>query len=104
MTQNDKIRWLYKPAVWTSCLTPIAWLGWLIANNSLTANPTEFTNQYLGIWAIRILWIALAVTPLVLVTGWKNAVRFRRLIGLFAFFYVALHVASYSNRSTHICS
>ena len=95
MTSNDKIRLLYKPAVWVLCLLPIFWLGWLLANKDLTANPAEFTNQYLGGWAIRFLWVALAVTPVVLITGWKNFVRFRRLIGLFSFFYVVLHVTSY---------
>lgn len=95
MTMNDKIRWLYKPLVWVLCLLPLAWLGWLIINQDLTANPAEFMNRYLGEWAIRILWVAMAVTPLKILTGWKQAVRFRRLIGLFAFFYLVLHVASY---------
>ena len=95
MTTNDKIRWVYKPIVWGLGLMPLAWLAWLVVNQDLTANPAEFMNRYLGEWAIRILWVALAVTPLKILTGWKQAVRFRRLIGLFAFFYVVLHVASY---------
>ena len=95
MTQNKKIRWLYKPTIWLLCLLPIAYLFALIAENSLPTNPTEFTNQYLGIWAIRFLWITLSLTPLALITGWKNVIRFRRLVGLFAFFYVTLHVSSY---------
>ncbi len=66
-----------------------------MANQSLTANPAEFMNLYLGEWAIRILWAALAVTPVKILTGWKQVTRFRRLIGLFALFYVILHVASY---------
>jgi len=61
----------------------------------LTANPVEFINRYLGDWALRFLLIGLAVTPLRIVTGWKQVVRLRRLLGLFAFFYVALHVANY---------
>ena len=95
MTPNDRIRWIAKPAVWLLCLMPLMWLGWRIANQDLTANPAEFMNRYLGDWALRMLWTALAVTPLMIVTGWKPALRFRRLLGLFAFFYVALHVASY---------
>ncbi|MEK9723569.1 MAG: protein-methionine-sulfoxide reductase heme-binding subunit MsrQ [Rhodospirillaceae bacterium] len=95
MTSNDRIRWVFKPAVWLLCLLPLAWLAWRVANQDLTANPAEFMNRYLGEWALRLLWVALAVTPLRVLTGWNQAVRFRRLLGLFAFFYVALHVASY---------
>jgi len=95
MTNNDKIRWIAKPAVWVLCLMPLVWLGWLVINQDLSANPAEFMNRYLGEWALRILWVALAVTPLKILTGWKQAVRFRRLLGLFAFFYVTLHVSSY---------
>ena len=95
MTSNDKIRWFYKPAVWIICLIPIGWFGWLVTTQNLTANPTEFTNQYFGLWAIRILWATLAVTPITIITGWKSLVRFRRLIGLFAFFYASLHLTSY---------
>jgi len=95
MTSNDKIRWIYKPIVWVVLLMPIAWLGWLLVNKNLTANPTEFINQYLGVWGIRILWITLAVTPIASISGWKSLIRFRRLTGLFAFFYVFLHVTRY---------
>jgi len=95
MNANDKIFWAVKPIIWVLCVLPLAWLSWLIFNQNLTANPPEFINRYFGEWAIRILWVALAVTPLKILTGWKQAVRLRRLIGLFAFFYVVLHVASY---------
>ena len=95
MNAYDKIFWALKPIIWVLCMLPLAWLSWLILNQGLTANPTEFVNRYLGEWAIRILWVALAVTPVKILTGWKQVARFRRLIGLFAFFYVVLHVASY---------
>ena len=99
--KRDPIVWVVKPAVWVLCLAPLAWLGWLVADavffggRGLTANPVEFINRYLGDWALRFLLIGLAVTPLRIVTGWKQVVRLRRLLGLFAFFYVALHVANY---------
>ena len=95
MKANEKICWVFKSIIWALCLLPLAWLGWLIVNQDLTANPAEFMNRYLGEWAIRILWVALAVTPVKVLTGWKQVLLFRRLIGLFAFFYVVLHVTSY---------
>lgn len=99
--KRDPIVWIVKPAVWVLGLAPLAWLGWLVADTALLggrglgANPVEFINLYLGDWAIRILLVALAVTPVRILTGWKQVVRLRRLIGLFAFFYVVLHVANY---------
>lgn len=95
MTPNNRIRWIAKPAVWVLCLAPLGVLVWRIVNQDLTANPAEFMNRYLGEWALRILWLALAVTPLRIITSWNQAIRFRRLLGLFAFFYVTLHVSSY---------
>lgn len=99
--RRDPIAWYVKPAVWVLCLAPLAWLAWLVADayfyggRGLTANPVEFINRYLGDWALRGLLIALAVTPLRILSGWKQVVRLRRLLGLFAYFYVVLHVANY---------
>ena len=100
-TKRDSMVWIIKPLVWVLCLAPLAWLGWLVADavlfqgRGLTANPVEFINRYLGDWALRGLLVALAVTPVRILTGWKQVVRLRRLLGLFAFFYVVLHVSSY---------
>ena len=99
--RRDPVVWIVKPVVWVLSLAPLAWLGWLVADallfggRGLTANPVEFINRYLGDWALRFLLIALAVTPVKILTGWKQAIRLRRLLGLFAFFYVVLHVSSY---------
>lgn len=95
MTADQRLRWLAKPIVWGGALMPLLWLGWRVYTQDLTANPAEFMNRYLGDWALRFLLIALAVTPLRKITGWTGWVRFRRLLGLFAFFYVFLHLASY---------
>jgi len=95
MTPENRIRWLAKPVVWLVCLTPLAQLVWLTATNDLGANPQEFMNRFLGDWAIRLLLVALAVTPLRMFTDWNVVLRFRRLLGLFAFFYIYLHLASY---------
>lgn len=99
--RRDLMVWVIKPIVWALCLAPLAWLGWLATDTfvyggrGLSANPVEFINLYLGDWAIRILLVSLAVTPFKILTGWKQVVRLRRLLGLFAFFYVALHVTNY---------
>ncbi|MBT6095468.1 MAG: sulfoxide reductase heme-binding subunit YedZ [Rhodospirillaceae bacterium] len=95
MTPDQRLRWIAKPAVWLLALGPLAWLAWRVFNQDLTANPAEFMNRYLGEWALRMLFVALAVTPLRRLTGQVEVMRFRRLVGLFAFFYVALHVSSY---------
>ncbi len=99
--RRDPIVWIVKPLVWAGCLAPLAWLSWLIADaamfggRGLGANPVEFINLYTGDWAIRFLLLSLALTPIKIVTGWAQVIRLRRLIGLFAFFYVVLHVANY---------
>jgi sulfoxide reductase heme-binding subunit YedZ len=95
MTSDQRIRWVAKPAVWLLALMPLAWLVWRAVNQDLGPNPAEAMNRFLGDWALRFLLIALAVTPVRLITGNTTVVRFRRLLGLFAFFYVALHLSSY---------
>ena len=93
-TDAHRIRVL-KPLVHLASLAPLAWLFWLGASAQFGPNPAEFINRYSGDWAIRFLLIALAVTPLRGLTGWTGAMRFRRMLGLYAFFYALLHVASY---------
>ncbi|NQV98176.1 MAG: sulfoxide reductase heme-binding subunit YedZ [Rhodospirillales bacterium] len=95
MTQDRLIRHVLKPLLWLLCLAPLAGLGWLAYTGGLTANPIEFLNRYLGEWALKFLLIALTVTPLRSLTGWAGIIRFRRLLGLFAFFYVVLYLSSY---------
>lgn len=87
-------RWL-KPAVFACSLAPLAWLVWQALFGYLGVNPIETVNRFLGDWALRFLLIALAVTPLRKVTGWAPLARLRRMLGLFAFFYVCLHLSSY---------
>lgn len=88
------MRWL-KPAAFAVALLPLAWLLWRAGFGSLGVNPVETINRYLGDWALRFLLIALAVTPVRQWTGWSALARLRRMMGLFAFFYVCLHLASY---------
>ncbi len=101
MTRETAIRWVAKPIVFTSALLPLAWLAWVVATSDLGpkgplgANPIEYVIRFFGDWAIRFLLLALAVTPASQITGWTQLVRFRRMIGLYAFFYVCLHMSSY---------
>lgn len=84
-----------KPLVFALCLAPLAWLAVAAASGGLGANPIEATNRFLGDWALRFLLIALAVTPLGELTARAGLTRYRRMLGLFAFAYACLHVASY---------
>ena len=101
MTRETAIRWVAKPIVFTAALMPMAWIAWTAVASGfgptgpLGANPIEYINRYLGDWAIRFLLMALAVTPVRGITGWTPLIRFRRMIGLFAFFYACLHLSSY---------
>jgi sulfoxide reductase heme-binding subunit YedZ len=71
------------------------WLVRAIVTGDLSANPLEDITHATGIWALRFLCITLAVTPLRRVTGWTSAIRFRRMLGLFAFFYGSVHLLIY---------
>jgi len=95
LTKEQRIRWIAKPLVFTLCLAPLMWLGWQAFAGGLGANPIEAVNRFLGDWALRFLLISLAVTPLKAVLGLPVLIRFRRMLGLYAFFYVFLHLSSY---------
>jgi len=84
-----------KPLVFLLCLLPLALLVWRIAAGRLGANPVEAVLHFTGAWGLRLLLVTLAVTPLRRLTGRGWLLRFRRMLGLFAFFYVVLHVAVY---------
>jgi methionine sulfoxide reductase heme-binding subunit len=84
-----------KPLLFVLCLGPVAWLAWAAAADALGANPiSEITNET-GVWTLRFLALTLAITPLRRATGWNVLVRFRRMLGLFAFFYGSLHFLTY---------
>lgn len=93
MNTVDQIRLVWKPIVFLLCLLPF---GLVITDlfeitGSLGANPVEAMLDRFGNWSIRFLLIALAVTPLRKLTGRNWLTRFRRMLGLFAFFYVLMH-------------
>ena len=84
-----------KPAVFVLGCLPLAWLVAAAAGGNLGVNPIEYVIRFNGDWALRFLLIALAVTPVRLLTGWADIGRVRRMLGLFAFFYVCLHILAY---------
>ena len=87
-------RWL-KVLVFFLCLAPVGWLGWRAWNQDLSANPIEFITRYTGDWTLRFLVFTLAITPLRKLLRLPDLIKFRRMIGLFAFFYSCLHFTTY---------
>jgi len=82
-----------KPLVFALAMVPLARLFVLGFTDSLGANPVEFVTRSTGAWALIMLCATLAVTPLRRLTGWNPLIRLRRMLGLFSFFYAALHFA-----------
>jgi methionine sulfoxide reductase heme-binding subunit len=80
-----------KILVFVLALVPLFWLGWDAFNDRLTANPIEFITHYTGDWTLRLIIIGLFITPLRKIFNWPDLIRYRRMIGLFAFFYGCLH-------------
>ena len=87
-------KWMKVP-VFALCLAPALLLVWRGFNGGLGANPIEFITHATGDWTLRFLAITLAVTPLRKLLRLPELVRFRRMLGLFAFFYVCLHLMTY---------
>ena len=85
-----KIRWT-KVLLFLVCLAPLFWAGWRAWNQDLTANPIEYITHFTGDWTIRFLVFTLAVSPLRKLLHQPQWIRYRRMIGLFAFFYGFLH-------------
>jgi sulfoxide reductase heme-binding subunit YedZ len=87
-------RWLSfvaKPMLFMACLVPFALLVKGVLDGDLGANPLERVTDVTGQWGLRFLLLTLAVTPLRRLTGWNRLLRFRRMLGLFVFFYISLH-------------
>ena len=94
-------RRILKSGLFILMAVPAVWLGWQLSlalaqmPNELSANPIEYSNRFLGDWALRYLFLSLAITPLCDWFGTRAFMPYRRMIGLYAFFMVALHVSSY---------
>lgn len=89
------IRKLIKPPLFVAALAPLGWLVFIVLTGRTSANPAEDILLTTGIWALRFLLITLAITPLRRLTGWNALIQYRRMLGLFAFFYASVHLASY---------
>lgn len=87
---------LAKPVVFVLCLLPLAWLIYATVSNQLGANPAEALIRATGDWTLRALCLVLAVTPLRVMTSTPQLARFRRMLGVYVFFYGLLHLLSYS--------
>ena len=85
-----------KPTLFAICLLPFAWLFYSALTMQLGANPQEALIRATGDWTLRFLCIVLAVTPLRTIAGLPALARFRRMLGLFVYFYVVVHLLSYS--------
>jgi sulfoxide reductase heme-binding subunit YedZ len=85
-----------KILLFTNALVPLALLSFDAARGNLGANPVEFFLRTTGVLTLVFLLVTLAVTPLRKYFGWNNLVKFRRMLGLFAFFYAFLHLLTYS--------
>jgi sulfoxide reductase heme-binding subunit YedZ len=77
------------------CLIPLLWLFFDIAFDRLGSNPIQALHIRLGDWALRFLWLTLAITPIQTVTKWRGMTVYRQLFGLYTFFYATLHLLGY---------
>jgi sulfoxide reductase heme-binding subunit YedZ len=93
---NWLLRPTAKPTVFALCLLPFIWLFYRALADQLGANPQEVLIRATGDWALRFLCTVLAVTPLRVLSKTPSLARFRRMLGLFMYFYVLLHFLSYS--------
>jgi sulfoxide reductase heme-binding subunit YedZ len=95
MTQSQVIRRIVKPIVFAACLSPAAALLYNALWGDLGVNPLETLTNETGIWTLRLLVATIAITPIRWITKWNPIITFRRMIGLFAFFYGTVHFSIY---------
>lgn len=86
---------LLKVLVWALCLSPVSLLAWKATHDDLGANPLSEITFSTGHWTLYLLLITLAISPLRKLSGLNWLIRFRRMVGLFAFFYGCLHLMTY---------
>ena len=85
-----------KPVVFFAALLPLAWLIYAAVFDHLGANPAEALIRATGDWTLRMLCVVLAITPLRTITGFHSLASYRRMVGLFVYFYAVLHLLSYA--------
>lgn len=94
MTPTEWRRWVLKPIAWILCLAPLGYLAYSLSQDP-GANPIETVTNFTGIWTLRLIVLTLAITPLRWLTGINQLINYRRLVGLFAFFYGSIHFVIY---------
>jgi len=87
---------LAKPAVFLAALLPLAWIAWKYAHGRLGANPIRELEIETGLWTLRMLAITLTITPFRRATGWNGIQKYRRMLGLFTFFYASVHLSMWA--------
>ena len=92
---------IVKVFVFMAALLPLTWLVWKTLHNDLGANPVEFVTHATGDWALIFLLSSLAVTPLRKIAHFPDLIRFRRMLGLYAFFYASLHLLTFAGLDHH---
>jgi methionine sulfoxide reductase heme-binding subunit len=95
MTTSQSIKWVYKPAVFVLCLIPLLYFVWYAQFQGLGEEPVKAVTHFTGDWTLRFLLLTLGITPLRRISGFNTLLRFRRMLGLFAFFYACLHFTIY---------
>jgi len=91
---NTRTLGYLKALIFVLCLLPAARAAWIVLHGQ-AVNPIEFITRSLGTWTLVMLMLTLSITPLRRLTGWSALLKFRRMLGLFAFFYVTLHFLTY---------
>src|SRR5437870_868455 len=86
---------ILKILIFVAALGPLAWLIRAGLTGNLSANPLSDITNETGVWTLRFVCVTLSITPLRRLTGWNALIRFRRMTGLFAFFYGTLHFLTY---------
>ena len=84
-----------KPILFAAALVPAGYLAYGLWYGDLGPNPAETLQLHTGIWSLRFLLITLAITPIRRITTWNVVIQYRRMFGLFAFFYATLHLTAY---------
>ena len=93
---NQKtVSFVIKPLVFLAALIPLAILVWNATHDNLGVDPAKALVDFLGLWALRFLWMTLAITPLRRLTNQNWLLRLRRMLGLYAWFYATMHVTGY---------
>jgi sulfoxide reductase heme-binding subunit YedZ len=93
--RGSTLRRAVRPLVFVLCLIPFFWLLVRAAIGELGVNPIEEITLVTGRWTLRLLLLTLAVTPARRLFSWNEIIRYRRMLGLFAFFYASMHFSTY---------